>query len=389
MMLLQLEEKFLSHLLRVKNASPATVKTYRSAYKRARETTERLGYDWETEGLDDTWITALVEEWSEAGLAPRTIHRDITALRSMFRYARRRRITRNDPFADVELPAKGAVERVHLSNDQLNALVDATRMVRNSQRAVMTRALMLTEINTAMRVGELVALRVSDVDLCGGVVHVNHGKGDKSREIVISERTVEALREWLAVREAWLATREGNPRLRGTVPDALWLADRGRGLSTEGIYGVIDELCFFAGFDVKIRVHDIRHASAKRIYREGVPLEVIQQILGHTSRVVTEKYLIGASPDTKKWRECMALPENTVERAASSAGVGTVQAPAETPDAPAAAAPAAPRLLRRSPALEEMRRRLAARLGAPTGWLPRVNSPSPPWPTIRSLPGRG
>lgn len=308
--LIKLEGEFLRHLAARQKCSAATVKTYRSAFRQAWRCTQMMGVELDTEALDYTWADLLVDWWcGEQKLGPRTVHRNVTALRSMFAFARKRRWTERDPFAHLDLPDKGAVERVHLTTDDQNALVRAAAHLPDPRFAAMARALVLTQLTVGTRVSELLDLKVSDLDLCQQVVHINHGKGDQEREVVLDDRATAALEVWLQVRRQWLDTRQESGRFRGGEPEAVWLADRGRRLSSQGVYALLDELTAGTPLAGKVRIHDLRHATAKRWFRDGVPLEQIQQRLGHSSRSTTEQYIRGASPNTRLWAERCGLPE--------------------------------------------------------------------------------
>jgi site-specific recombinase XerC len=163
----ELGPEYLAYLSRQRNARPSTLRTYRSAFKTCREASAAIGVpDPDTETIDRRWANRLVQQLS-VGRKPRTIHRDITAWRCMLAYACKQEYTTNNPLAGVELPKKGAVERVAVSDDDLNALLAATRRLFDRRRGVMARALLLIAATGATRYSDLMPLRLCDV-LLGG-----------------------------------------------------------------------------------------------------------------------------------------------------------------------------------------------------------------------------
>lgn len=331
MKLADLAREYLDYLARQRMVSPNTVRTYRAALRQCRAASTVIGCsDPDTETIDRRWANRLVQELGRKRSA-RTVHRNITAVRSMLVYAIKQEYTENNPLIGIELPAKGAVERTTVTTEDLQALHEATQRLFDARRRCMAQALILTAGTAATRFSDLMPLRVSDVDFTNGSLTIRHGKGDKARLIPLPDQTLAALRERLEVRRQWLATRPAarkNPaRFQRTEPDALFLADRGRLLGHDGLNKLLDELCLIAGVDRKVRLHAVRHSAATRMAYQGVPTVVIQEILGHSSLRTTELYIRGAGPHIQQWANQMALP--VLDKS-------TTDAPAATPAASSA-----------------------------------------------------
>jgi integrase/recombinase XerC len=172
----------------------------------------------------------------------------------------------------------------------------------------MVQTLLLTQLAIGTRISELLALDVSDLLLEQQAVRIRWGKGRKPREVPLGERTAEALYEWLELRSEWLATRDGDGRFAGPEPTGLWLADRGRRLSPAAMSQILDEVCAHAGLKATVRNHDLRTMTARRWRREGVPIETIQQWLGHVDLAQTRRYVGDACADTSQYAEYCDLP---------------------------------------------------------------------------------
>ena len=135
-----------------------------------------------------------------------------------------------------------------------------------------------------MRISEALALAESDLDAARGAILVRHGKGGKRREVGMDRWGWELLRPWLE-------HREGLPLgplfcvIRGSTAGRRWSAACARAL--------LRRLAARAGVRRRFAPHQLRHAQAVELAREGVPLVVIQRQLGHANLGITSVYLEG------------------------------------------------------------------------------------------------
>jgi site-specific recombinase XerD len=128
-----------------------------------------------------------------------------------------------------------------------------------------------------LRLGEALALTVSDIDGARGVLHIRHGKGDRAREAKLSPTLYESLRSyWAAERPAlpylFSSPRTGRPPTQETVRRAFELAGEQ------------------AGIKKPVRPHMLRHSFATHLLEAGVDVRVIQVLLGHQSVQTTARY---------------------------------------------------------------------------------------------------
>lgn len=141
------------------------------------------------------------------------------------------------------------------------------------------RTLLMTAYATGLRVGELCRLRPEDILSERGQIRVEQGKGRKDRYTVLSLRLLEHLRRyWRAYRPAggWLfpsRLRPGRPLGVGSVQAVYWRAVRLAGVPRNG------------------GIHALRHSFATHLLEAGVPLPVIQRLMGHSNLVTTARYL--------------------------------------------------------------------------------------------------
>ena len=135
-----------------------------------------------------------------------------------------------------------------------------------------------------LRVSEALALAESDLDKTRGAVLVRRGKGGKRREVGMDRWAWEQL-------DPWLETRAALPV--GALFCVLRGPTRGRPCSTAGIRTLLRNAAVAAGVRRRFAPHQLRHAHAVEMSREGVPLVVIQRQLGHADLGITSSYLRG------------------------------------------------------------------------------------------------
>lgn len=156
---------------------------------------------------------------------------------------------------------------------------------------IRNRALIALAWRSGLRIGEILALRMKDVDLDAGTVTVQHGKGDKRRVVGIETGTAALIREWLSVRKS-----------RGISPTApMFSTLAGREIDQSYVRHLLPRLARRAGVEKRVHAHGLRHACAVQLEREGAPLSMIRDVLGHSTAAVTDTYLrrLGASEAVK------------------------------------------------------------------------------------------
>jgi site-specific recombinase XerD len=138
------------------------------------------------------------------------------------------------------------------------------------------RAVLLLLYSAGLRVGEVVRLTVSDLDMDRGLVRVRRGKGAKDRYTLLAGRAVEAVRLYLGAypTERWL--------FPGTRP--------GRHLTTRSVQRIVKNAAEAAGIRKDVTTHTLRHSFATHLLEGGTNLRVIQELLGHQSARTTQIY---------------------------------------------------------------------------------------------------
>ena len=219
-------------------------------------------------GLDDLDVRVLAAYTAELGrarrgLAPTTIARRLSAVRSLARHAlgpERVPDAALAPRRPRRLPETPALEEVESAVDRAGR--DAEPL------ALRNAAVLELAYSCGLRSAEVVALDLGDVDLDREHVHVR-GKGGKERLVPLGEEAAWRVGLWL---------RDGRPALARGASDALFLSVRGRRLDTSVLRRLLRN------------PHRLRHAYATHLLEGGADLRTIQELLGHASLSTTQIY---------------------------------------------------------------------------------------------------
>ncbi len=265
--------------LRRENASPHTVRSYAVDLEQfAAYFTPPGGEPPAPEALDTLAIREWLGHLYAQGLTATTIRRKLAAVRSLFRYLIKHGALSTNRARLVATPkAKRLLPRV-MSAEQTNRLLDRIAE-KDLRRAYPERDVAIFELlyGSGVRVSELVALDVEDLDLAGRWLLVR-GKGKKQRQVPFPSKAAAALERYLEHRQA------------APGETALFVNHRGRRLSDRTVRGLVKFYATAFGFDPSLHPHSFRHAFATHLLSDGADLRSIQELLGHARLSTTQKY---------------------------------------------------------------------------------------------------
>ena len=281
------------HLRAERNVSPHTRRAYLSDVRQfALSVGAASGPD--TAGVDD--VRAFLADRYRSQ-SPATLGRKLAALRSFFRFLVREGHREADP--SIGIPAPRAARRLPnpLAVDDCHVLAEALaddsraeadpaagERIRTGRGALRDRALVELLYGAGIRVGELVALDVRDIDLHRGDVRV-WGKGGKERVVPLPEAARNALRDYLDPR-----------RHPGVLAEPLFTSLRSkkgempRRLDPRDVRRILRTRAERAGVVDRVHPHRLRHSYATHLLDMGADLRAIQELLGHASLSTTQKY---------------------------------------------------------------------------------------------------
>ena len=203
-------------------------------------------------------------------LATNTLIARIAALRFLFVKTLRR------PYVQVDLPRPKTEKRLPtvLSREEVGRLID-------SASNLLHYAILMTLYATGLRRAELCHLKVTDIDSQRMVVRIRQGKGKRDRDLPMTPKLLETLREY------WRWMKPKTYLFPGM--DNNWRVDKP--LSSKAIYIIVRDAAKRAGITKPVSPHCLRHSWATHLLESGEDLRKIQLLLGHSDLETTSVYL--------------------------------------------------------------------------------------------------
>ena len=215
----------------------------------------------------------------DLGLAPSSIRRNVSAVRTYFRFLLAEGHVVSDPSERIETPKRWLTLPEVLAVDEVERLLAAPTL--DEPLVFRDRALLELAYGAGLRVSEWISVGVRDVLLDEGLVRV-FGKGSKERLVPIGRSAIAAVAVYL---------RELRPRLeRGGGKGALLLSARGEPLSRMGAWKILRKYVDKAGLAKRVSPHTLRHSFATHLLEGGADLRAVQEMLGHADISTTQIY---------------------------------------------------------------------------------------------------
>ncbi|QRM90502.1 site-specific tyrosine recombinase XerD [Lacinutrix sp. WUR7] len=211
----------------------------------------------------------------------RSQSRIISGLRSFFNYLVFEDYIKTNPLELIESPKIGRKLPDTLSEEDINALIDAIDL--SKPQGERNRAILETLYSCGLRVSELVGLKISDLFFEEGFIKVT-GKGDKQRFVPIVPETQKIINIYKN------QVRVHTP-IQPEFQDILFLNRRGKQLTRAMIFTIIKQLAVKIDLNKNISPHTFRHSFATHLLENGADLRAIQLMLGHESITTTEIYM--------------------------------------------------------------------------------------------------
>ena len=227
--------------------------------------------------IDHITIRAFLSGLSDKGTGKTSLARKVSALRTFFNYLCRESKMTNNPGKMVSTPRKERRLPRFLSVDEMGRLLST--LSDEGPLRTRDRAILETFYSSGLRIGEVVALDIGDINFTEHLIRVK-GKGRKERIVPIGVRALEAIRECLKT--------PLNPP-SGSTGQPLFLNKYGKRITTRSVHRIVEKYKRLAGF-WDITPHSIRHSFATHILDGGADLRSVQEMLGHVSLSTTQRY---------------------------------------------------------------------------------------------------
>lgn len=271
-------QEFQNYQCYERNASPQTVQTYEDALREFESylTLRDSGLSMVTADAD------LIRDWMESlmdkGNTASTINKKLSALRSFFRFALKRKLVARDPVHAIKGLKKAKVLPQFVRESEMDRLIDQVEWG-SGYDDLLARTLFILLYETGLRRSELIGLDNRDVDFLARQLKVT-GKRNKQRVLPFGDELAAALTDYTMQRDA-------NNLVDG---DALFVTKKGRRLTGSQLYAIVHKYLSVVTSLEKRSPHVLRHSFATAMLSNGAGLEGIRQLLGHSSVATTEIY---------------------------------------------------------------------------------------------------
>lgn len=231
--------------------------------------------------VDRHTVRSYLASLMEAHVAPASIARKVSTLRSFYRFLVQTERVETNPCEGMRGPKRERRLPNFLSEEEVSALVAAPASDKPS--GLRNRALLELLYAAGVRVSEVFNLNTADLDMSdeGGALRVR-GKGNKQRMVLVGRPAARALQRYL---------REGRPRLAKRSEEALFLNRDGERLSVRAVQGIVRRSALACGLDRRTYPHLLRHTFATHMLDGGADLRIVQELMGHASANTTQVYL--------------------------------------------------------------------------------------------------
>jgi len=265
---------YLNYLQMERRLSHYTIENYKfhlCLWSKYMEKKEKQIQDCTAKDMEE-YIQKLAHEKSAA-----TVSAHLSALRGFYKFLFLRKEIKNSPAEQLVKPKLPKRLPKVLSFDEIDGLLDFPIETPFDYR---NKAMLELLYSAGLRVGELVALDLYDIDFQNAIVRC-FGKGKKERIVPIGEDTLNHLQRYLNVR----------PRLlKKYRVDALFLNNHGKRITRQGVFKILNQLVDQQDFSMKISPHTLRHTYATHLLEGGADLRSIQLLLGHEDITTTTIY---------------------------------------------------------------------------------------------------
>ena len=270
---------FIMHL-RARALSSATERSYRTAVERLITWCDDEKIDWRAPSRADLrrYIALLSDDGERS-----TVQQRLAALGTFYRFWVRQGSVAKDPLHALARPKREKRLPDVLSQVQVEQLIAQAAVGTSAALALRDTALIELLYGAGLRIAEVVAISLPDLQLGRGEVKVT-GKGDKQRVALFGAPCRRALEAYLSQGRPTLAA------LAATPVTALFLNRNGGSLGERGARARLDDIARAAGLPEAFHPHTLRHSFATHLLDGGADLRVVQELLGHESLGTTQVY---------------------------------------------------------------------------------------------------
>jgi integrase/recombinase XerC len=280
----ELVERYLEHVRVEKRLAHRTVELYALDLEKLTENAKKAGV--ELTRVQNAHIRRWVAQMHGAGRSGRGIALILSGWRGVYTWLGKQGLIHSNPVQDVRAPKAPKPLPKALGVDDAVQLAEHVEADADPWLEARDRAMVELLYGCGLRVGELVGLDVSAgkeargwIDMEGAEAHVL-GKGSKRRTVPVGSKAIDALNEWLALRDPG-----------GTIEQpALFIGRNATRLTAQSVWQRLKRRSLLAGLATPVHPHMLRHSFASHVLQSSSDLRAVQELLGHANITTTQVY---------------------------------------------------------------------------------------------------
>lgn len=269
--------EFINYLSIERGLAPNTLESYERDLRQFAEFLK--GKSISIEDVVQTNIVDYFLHLKRNGRASSTVSRNLASLRSFYGFMWQEKYIKVNPASNLDSPK----QEKHLPK-VLN-MMEVERLLEmpdpRTPAGQRDKAMLEVLYATGLRVSELIALDIGDIDLEFGYVRCI-GKGSKERIVPLGAKAIEAVEQYVV---------HGRVKLqKGAGGHKLFVNQRGQGLTRQGFWKILKKYARMAGIRGEVTPHTLRHSFATHLLENGADLRAVQEMLGHSDISTTQIY---------------------------------------------------------------------------------------------------
>ena len=224
-------------------------------------------------------IMAFLSTQMDEGAANSTVARSLSCIKTFYKFLVLENHVQNNPTSDLETPKIKRKLPDILTIEEVDKLMEQPRVL--LPLGLRDRAMLELMYGTGVRVSELLALQIEDINSTAGFLRC-FGKGRKERIIPVNQTSIDWIQRYLA--------RARNLLVKNHLERTLFVNANGRPMSRQGFYKILAAYAKKAELGKEVTPHTLRHSFATHLLENGADLRAVQEMLGHADISTTQIY---------------------------------------------------------------------------------------------------
>jgi len=281
-------DSFTAYISREKKYSPHTVKAYEDDIRSFQLfCEENFLNDANLLSVNYSQIRSWIVSLVDTGISNRSINRKVSSLKAFYKFLLKSKQIEETPLVKHKALKVGKRVQVPFTHIEIDKVIDGLSD-ETDFKSLRNRLIVELFYSTGMRRAELIALKISDIDLNRQTIKVL-GKRNKERYIPLLKSVHKTLELYMSQRSTF-----------NTELDFLFITEKGNKIYGTLVYRVINSYFSEVSSKVKKSPHVIRHSFATHLLNEGADLNSVKELLGHASLASTQVYVNSSLTELKK-----------------------------------------------------------------------------------------